>query len=90
MLLKKAVSDLSLYGQQLEEKTLLENRRSSKAVVGFNNEFFKLASRICCWLPKDCLKIQECYLRCIRRLSSSQNLRLSGNVCNQVFRKELW
>ena len=56
LLLSKAVEELSLYGEQLQEKTLLNNRRSAAEVVRFNNQFFKIASELLLYtknLPDD-------------------------------------
>ncbi len=76
LLLKKSVQDLSLYTDQLEEKTLQENRRSSQSVVAFNNEFFKHASNallVTKDLPQDSSMLSEVY-REVEQESKSKSI----------------
>ena len=64
LLLNKAVEDLTLYGEQLQERTLQENRRSSHQVVSFNNQFFRLASQLLLntkYLPENSEMLSEVY-----------------------------
>jgi ATP-dependent exoDNAse (exonuclease V) beta subunit len=64
LLLNKAMEDLSLYRDQLQEKTLQHNRRSAETIVTFNNQFFKLASQsllLTKGLPEDPRMLIEVY-----------------------------
>jgi len=86
LLLQKSVQDLSLYSDQLEEKTLQENRRSSQSVVAFNNEFFKHASEallVIKDLPEDSGMLSEVY----REVEQDSNARSTGGVSIKFFEK---
>ncbi len=44
LLLKKVREDLSIFGSNIHEERLGDNRRSGKEIIRFNNNFFKRAS----------------------------------------------
>ncbi len=86
LLLHKSVQDLSLYSDQLEEKTLQENRRSSQSVVAFNNEFFKHASQALLAtkdLPQDSTMLSEVY----KEVEQQSNAKSTGGVSIRFFER---
>ena len=87
LLLQKSVQDLSLYSDQLEEKTLQENRRSSQSVVAFNNEFFNYASEALLGikdLPQDSGMLSEVY----REVEQGSTAKSTGGVSIKFFERE--
>ena len=86
LLLRKSVQDLSLYSDQLEEKTLQENRRSSQSVVAFNNEFFRHASQallVTKDLPPDSGMLSEVY----KEVEQESTAESTGGVCIKFFER---
>ena len=86
LLLQKSVQDLSLYSDQLEEKTLQENRRSSQSVVAFNNKFFKHASQALLAtkdLPPDSGMLSEVYKEVEQKSTAESN----GGVSIKFFER---
>jgi ATP-dependent exoDNAse (exonuclease V) beta subunit len=86
LLLHKAVRDLALYRDQLQEKTLLTNRRSAREVVEFNNHFFKIASELLLFtknLPEDSKMLSLVY----QEVEQEYVLDMKGGVCIRFFEK---
>ncbi len=86
LLLNKSKDDLYLYHGQLEEKSLQENRRSSQAVVSFNNKFFRQASQALLLtknLPENPVMLPEVYKEVEQGLHSKS----SGGVEIRFFDK---
>lgn len=86
LLLQKSVKDLSLYSDQLEEKTLQQNRRSSRSVVAFNNDFFKHASQallVTKDLPPDSGMLSEVY----KEVEQQSTAESTGGVCIKFYER---
>ena len=87
LLLQKAVDDLELYRELLQENTLQKNYRSAQSVVHFNNRFFEIASQLLLQtdgFPEDSSMLSEVY-REIEQLSTSK---LTGGVSIQFFEND--
>ena len=86
LLLTKAVQDLSLYSDQLEEKTLQINRRSAQQVVAFNNQFFSLASQFLLQtkhLPEHSMMLSEVY----KEVAQESHATTEGGVSIKFFER---
>lgn len=87
LLLRKSKHDLANYRGQLEERSLQDNRRSSRSVVSFNNKFFRQASQALLFtkdLPEDAAMLSEVY----REVEQEFHSKLSGGVEIRFFEKD--
>ena len=87
LLLQKAVQDLAIYQDQLQEKTLQVNRRSARQVVDFNNQFFNYALQLLLptkGLPENPAMLSEVYGE-VEQQSKADSI---GGVSIQFFERD--
>ncbi len=86
LLLNKSVQQLALYQDQLQEETLVKNRRSAQELVTFNNRFFKVACELLLYtkyLPQDSSMLTSVY----QEVEQEPVLEVDGGVTIQFFER---